>query len=521
MKCAASIVILLCAAAAALAEGNAFVPSGSLILSEDNENYFRNARDEFLNREALESYIAALKGGKITHFFMGVNGQRTSYRTKVSEAVWDPLKRDKVFPEIAWTRSCRILFEKGIDPYAVWIKKCREIGISPWIEMRINDQHFALSPKHRFRARTLDFWRDHPELRRKPESQARNWHDCAFDFSHKEVRDYKLALVREFFENWDMDGVSIDFMRTPLNLTPGKEREQAHFLTEFMQSVRKMADEFSKKRRHKIGVAVRVPLKISYGEAAGINAVEWGKRGIVDVIIISPLYQTHFDTRADLWKAALGEEGKRVAVVAAGDHGFSPYECAGMRDTPRARRGAMTIPYCMGWADNCYASGADGLYLYNMMYTPLSWFELPKVGLAKEIARKSPRQYPITYIDEDLCEDFPGKKIPDTDTQLPQPATDATLKIKVGTPPKSGTIEVLVGFDTAKDMESVKFEATLNGESATDTRICFTPYPYGKAAFARFFEFPASAVKSGYNALKIKSPAPAGAQIIWAEIQAR
>ncbi len=264
-----------------------------------------------------------------------------------------------------------------------------------------------------------------------------------------------------------------------------------------------------------------MPLKISYGEAAGINAVEWGKRGIVDVIIISPLYQTHFDTRADLWKAALGEEGKRVAVVAAGDHGFSPYECAGMRDTPRARRGAMTIPYCMGWADNCYASGADGLYLYNMMYTPLSWFELPKVGLAKEAARKSPRQYPITYIDEDLCEDFPGKKIPDTDTQLPQPATDATLKIKVGTPPRAGTIEVLVGFDTAKDMESVKFEAALNGESATDTRICFTPYPYGKAAFARFFEFPATAVKSGYNALKVTSPAPAGAQIIWAEIQAR
>ena len=76
---------------------NHFFKKGTLVISEDNEFYFRFNPEELMTQKALEDYVDNLRYGKVSHFFMGVNGQRTNYRTKVSEAVWDKLKNDKIF----------------------------------------------------------------------------------------------------------------------------------------------------------------------------------------------------------------------------------------------------------------------------------------------------------------------------------------------------------------------------------------------------------------------------------------
>ena len=500
---------------------NEFIKEGSLIYEEDNEFYFRFFTAELMTRKALEDYVGNFVGGKVTHFFMNPNGQRTSYRTKVSEALWDPLKYDKKFPETNWTRSCRILYERGLDPYEIWTNKCRQIGISPWISLRVNDQHFAgQNLTHPYRARTLDFWRDHPEFRRtRDESDISNFNNYAFDFSHKEVRDYKLALVREFLDNWDVDGINIDWMRTSLNLAPGREEQDAHYLTDFMREVKKLADEFAAKRGHKIGVAVRVPIKPDKSREIGLCADEWAKLGLIDVLIVSQSYPTHFDLRIKEWKEALGDAEKRVAIVAASDHGFSPYPCGELRDPPRARRGDMTVEYSNAWAETAWYKGADALYFYNLMYSPNSWYALIKEGLSKSKTRSSPRRHPVTYIDDDIMTGFIGKEFPDCDIQLPQqtsPDMPCEFKIQLGRAPLKGDISVVVGFEKAKDMENSSFSGLLNGTESKRVKTVFRPRIYGKSEFALCFEFPISAAKDGINVFSIKGTP---AKIVWVEMQ--
>jgi hypothetical protein len=500
---------------------NHFFKKGTLVISEDNEFYFRFNPEELMTQKALEDYVDNLRYGKVSHFFMGVNGQRTNYRTKVSEAVWDKLKNDKIFPEIQWTKCARLLYERGLDPYAIWTKKCREIGVSPWIEMRINDTHFLTrANEYKDRARILDFWRDHPEYRRTKKNPLKTWKDGAFDFSHKQVRDYKLALVREFLENWDCDGISIDWLRAPFCLTEGKEKELSHCLTEFMSEVRKLTDEFSKKRGRKIGVAVRVPFTIELSRGLGINVDDWAKMGLVDAIIISQSYQTYFDINFDSWKKALGEKVEsRVALLGACDHGFNPYPCFKMKDSPRARRVKMEMPYCRAWADNTLSNGADGLYAYNMMYTRHVWFELAKEGLEKSEIIKKHRRYPVSYMDNDiLFENF--KDITENmEVQLPV-EVDAEkfseIKIKVATPSQKGKAVVVVGFEKGKGMENSKFSATLNDVEYEKVRTEFMPFQYGKSEYALRFEFSANVLKRGVNSFKIKGTS---AKIVYAEIQ--
>ena len=504
-------------------EDSHFIKKGSLIYAEDNEAYFLYDVN-LMTKKALEDYIDAIAHGHVTHFFMGVNGQRTNYRTKVSEAMWDPLKNDKVFPDVAWTKATRTLYEKGIDPYATWIAKCRQVGISPWVEMRVNDQHFANTANtHKTRARILDFWRDHPEYRRT-NRQGRKWSDYAFDYSQKAVRDYKLALVREFLEFWDVDGVSIDWMRTTLNLPEGKEVENAHFITEFMVEVKKMADEWSKKRGHKIGVAVRVPICPKISRSVGLNADEWAKMGLIDVLVTSQSYQTHFDMRIEEWREAIGDAQKHVSIVAATDHGFNPYPCGELWDAPRGRRTSMSMPYSLAWADNCYADGADGLYIYNMMYSRDVWYKIAEEGLSKNKIRRSTRCYPISYIDNDILFGDVGKDFPDTDTQLPRITgkDPVELKIKVGTPPRKADVSVILGFEKADNLADAKFTATLNGvESTSYTHIFLREWAdwYGKAGAALAFKFPAEAVKKGYNTFKISTDAKT--KIIYTELKVK
>lgn len=111
------------AAAAGEAESSAKYRN-MLIVYEDNDRFFVGAKETTV--EALRANVSRLAGGKITHLFMCPNGQRTSYNSKVHEPIWTPVFGKE--PQESWAQNCKAFFEKGIDPYALWIDECRKIG---------------------------------------------------------------------------------------------------------------------------------------------------------------------------------------------------------------------------------------------------------------------------------------------------------------------------------------------------------------------------------------------------------
>lgn len=482
-----------------------------LIINEDNDHYFKQTAD-LMTLEALQAYIDQMRGTYVTHFFMCPQGQRTSYRSAVHEAVWEgmadgsPVDLGPGEAGIRWTSNCRKLHEMGIDPYAVWTARCREAGISPWISMRMNDVHFVLRKNY---FRNFNYWREHPELWRVPHSRSNTWTDYAFNYAKQEVRDFHMACAKELLDRYDMDGFEMDWMRFCLHLTPGKETEEAHCLTEFVREVRNHADRKAKERGHRILISVRVPATPQASDALGMRAAEWAKEGLIDQIVASCFFSTgDFNIVAEDWKKAVGDPD--FPVFTAVDDGVS---CGS--GTVRTR---MTPEMYAGWANAMLGNGTDGLYLFNLVYRPDVFQQIIARGFEPEKILNVHRRHVVTY--RDFMATY-GKKELDEERQLPRFLHEPhDVRIQFGKRPETdGKLWVSAGFFAGEGLKEAEFQVRLNGAEALSAEELSDPKAFGGMARAVRFQVPLSAAKDGLNTVSIAMRSGKVQRVGWLEME--
>ncbi|MDO4582482.1 MAG: hypothetical protein Q4D62_00120 [Planctomycetia bacterium] len=351
------------------------------VVNEDDSHFYGSRKPEEMNREGLLAWVDQYAGTKVTHLFLCPNCKNADFDSQTREAVWKHLDRN---PNSLWPANAKRLHDAGLDAYEVWIARCREKGISPWITMRMNDVHAVNDVEHWIHS---SFWRNHPEY----------WlPNRGLNYARKEVYEHNISFVRELFERYDMDGIELDWMRFCRLLTPGKEQEEAFLLTQFVAETRKLADAWGKKRGHEISVSVRVPTHPDTADALGIRAVEWARKGLVDWIVPAPEWSTtDFDIPVGLWKERLA--GTEVKLVPCIEHS--------MKAHPQRPRTANDLASLYGWAETMRFRGADGVYLFNWMdcwTLPVSvadYAHLLKTGLGAEFLATQGKRYPITYRD--------------------------------------------------------------------------------------------------------------------------
>ena len=111
--------------------------SRGLIINWDCTEWFVTRPPEEMTVAGLQALVDQYVGTQVSPIFFNPTSQRTAYASKVRESFWEG--NEKV--NNALVRNTRLLHERGIDPYQVWIARCREKGISPWLSMRMNDLH--------------------------------------------------------------------------------------------------------------------------------------------------------------------------------------------------------------------------------------------------------------------------------------------------------------------------------------------------------------------------------------------
>jgi hypothetical protein len=112
------------------------------------------------------------------------------------------------------------------------------------------------------------------------------WWQGLWNYAVKEVRDYRLSIIREVVEQYDFDGVHLDFLRATPHLPPGKQWENREHLTSFMHEVRSMLQSQAAKRGRPFLLAVRVPDSVEGCHADGLDIETWAREGLVDVLIL-------------------------------------------------------------------------------------------------------------------------------------------------------------------------------------------------------------------------------------------
>ena len=475
-----------------------------LILNEDNDHYFKLPAAR-MNVADLRAYIDQLANTKVTHFFMCPNGQRTSYRSAVHEAIWDEV--DGKSSTNIWSVNAKRLHDKGIDPYTVWITRCREQGISPWITMRMNDVHFVTTPGY---FRNTTFWQKRSDLWRVPGAKGGAWTDFAFDYAKPEVREYHLALVRELLERYDMDGLELDWMRFGRHLTPGHEGEQAPILTEFTRQVRQLAEEAAVKRGHAIKLGARIPSHPDAAAGLGMDGVAWTKAGLVDLLVVSPFFSAaDFDIPVELWRERLGEHAATVPIIPAIDNGTAAY--------PGAPRVDLDLAMYCGWAAALRERGATSFYLFNLVYRPQDrppYRTILDRGLEEVVVLGDRRRHPLGYRDT-VPPGFPNG------AQLPKMTDQATsFSVPIGRRPNAGRVFVVVGLGEKPGVAAAALGVELNGKQAAAGSEVANPHTYGRNVVRVLrFELPPTATRDGVNTVALARTTGEPQRIVWVEIE--
>jgi hypothetical protein len=528
-----------------------------LLFNEDSTHFYGGRPAEEMTIEGLHKFIDQYADTQISQMFFCVTAMRTSYDSDVWDNRWEnydvnelkalkPRSQFRPEDELAavkqWDReeavinyqkslsrkvgirNAWLLNERGIDPYKVWTERCREIGISPAVSMRMNDVHGTTNIQGRGHS---EFWRQHPEYWRvvpANESPIVNHWERAFDYEHKEVRDYSMSLIRELLERYDIDAIELDWMRDAYVFQPGREKIGLDILTGFMREVRQLTKDWSAKRGHPIQLTVRVPATPQIAKGFGLDTIRWAKEDLIDMLVVSPYVITSdFDIPIELWRQLLAPEASDIKIAVCMEGRLQASYWGTIYNFSSGAQNVYEV--ACGFAAAMLDRGADHIYLFNYFahYLPENsnyysanreYYKnyISTVGKMDTVIDK-PRRHPVTF----RVLVAPGEAVthllPTTVRQEPR-----QFRIYSGPKPTTGKTIIRVGLDKAEDPAETKLVAKLNSVLCKPIEDNKSPKKFFSARVAQF-EVPLDAMQRGYNLVEVAAQKNDDTQnIVWVEI---
>lgn len=455
--------------------------------------------------ELIDQYVDVMADAGVTTFLVNTQGRRTNYRSRVWEAVWDgydpagpddqpflkPVPRDGLASFRNGVGNMLEVFRQGIDYPARVIQRCRQRGMAPWITLRMNDCHCNDNMEHPFHG---SFWKNNPQFYRK---NTTGYFARCLDYAHKEVRDYFMAIINETLEMYDIDGLELDFMREPYCFSAGQEQAGAAILTGWLRDVRKRVDAAAAGRGHPIKLGVRVPSRPEVASGMGMDAIDWARQGLIDLLVPTPRWSTiEFDMPMQDWRKMLGAS---KTILAAGlEIGYRPY----MDPHTWEIEPDVSPELAAGAAIAALSQGADAVYLFNYFQPgwglPVYLKTLNAMG-AIESLKKTARTIAVTH--RDIV--APGENY-----RPPLPATgrNISFQMKLGPiPSRKWNCELLVGLKSSGDDSAPAPSASVNGkpcELLDDARMKKGPLTVRVATFKAPM---AALLKAGANEITFAS----------------
>ena len=189
----------------------------------------------------------------------------------------------------------------GGDPVRDTFEAVKEAGMDFFISYRMNDwQYFELEGD----SLLLDtFWLEHPHYRVGEFSESYpfldEWSEPRVakleNYLQPEVRKHYCDLFNELADLYDIDGIELDFMRSPLYFPPSQLQEGTQAMTEFVRSVRGILDRHGAQRGKHLSLCVSVPSTLELCSVVGLDMALWDKERLIDQVRVSPGYVASFD----------------------------------------------------------------------------------------------------------------------------------------------------------------------------------------------------------------------------------
>lgn len=494
-----------------------------IVFNEDFENFFSNRPVGDMNEAGLRRQIADyVAAGGIAQFNFCGNGMRTIYESGAFEAIFDGLEEqpdgtflsrrgeritNKLLPVLSQVLNCRELCRNVPDHLQKRIAIAREYGCLGFLSMRMNDLHIVSDPDCQWNS---DFWLEHPEFRRAPYQST--WPGQGLDYAEKQVYAHFMALAAEYLERFDLDGLELDWMRTPPFFRPGADVHNRHILTRFMREVKALARQAETRLGHKVALAVRVPNRPDDARRLGMDVKLWVDEGLIDQLTVCSYWGvTDFDPPLELWRWIVGDRCRLFAGL--------ELIC---RSSGRGETSFFHTPeIARGFAASFLHRGADAIYLFNHMDGHCGIRDKAgqrklygELGGAQEELEKLSRRHVVTYADPLARAEGVAQ-----DNILPMQLNRSTpaLRINIGGGLHGHRATVLLG-SLAEDADWEKLPVRLNGIVLRQSPELHLPeLPPSLNSFARY-EIDAELLYEGDNLLEFRMPEGSAIELEWCEI---
>ena len=306
------------------------------------------------------------------------------------------------------------LHRNGTDVLHIVADQAHHRGVEFIASVRMNDTHHRLPDATSPGVPQLLL--DHPEYAIKRQDGIG---ETALDYSHAEVRQVVLAILQELAEEYDIDGLELDFTRWGKLFARNESLQKIDLMTEFVGDVRRVLDQAAKNRsRDRLTLGVAVPQSLFLSNLCGLDPKRWVENDWLDYIIQCDFncsdLQIPVAEFAEFCKPARCTHLVRMGAMNGGQWRDKPYFNDRKLHTKKdIGYGGMrlTCDEARGVAASILGFGADGVGLWNMC---CNMGERHKAGpICETMTREQYQQYMLKWAAEvvDPEKVFGGRRV--------------------------------------------------------------------------------------------------------------
>lgn len=440
-------------------------------------------------QQLLEKGVDRFVGTQVDALFWSIGESDVYYfRTRTAEMLGENVKQFQRAATLRLMRGLESVLKEREDYFQAMADRCRQIGIQFFVSVRMNDAHD--SPKGWNNPDLYSqFKRAHPELLLG--DAVHPSFATGFDFFYEKVRQNKFKVIEEIVQDYDLDGIELDFLRHPAFFKPDEAYRNRHLITQLVRRVRALVDRVSKSRNKPFRLAARVPFSFNIAFKLGLDVSTWLKEDLLDVVTAGTPRGHESDLSMQEYVEAI--RGRDVTLL--GQIGL--YH-------PEKQTRATALNY--------WKQGVGGIYLFNW-YAPLwdqklwrkSLVEIGDPGLLKHRDKRY-------LIDEQVSglwqRSHPRAQLP-VKIQQQSVGGPARIRFFVGDDVRAATVEgklvkakLVMRLEQVMDDDDLQFR--LNGMvlSREMEDVQMEPTLFGSRNWLHL-SFKADILKTGFNQLEL------------------
>jgi len=276
-----------------------------------------------------------------------------------------------------YDRARDYIYIQGKDPTLEVIEAVKANSADCFINYRMNDHHNTCTDKENAdNDRTgypthSAFW-----LENEDEYGIGFTSNRVLNYMAPHIRDHYYQILEELATKYIeyIDGIELDFDRYFEFFSFAEVSQGRAILTDFVARVREMLNRVGMEHGKYLQLSVRVPGQTAKCEHYGVDPLTWDARGYVDIIALSNHYYNTMDIDIESFKENNSSNPRAHAKINGEIHYVSYQEGSsnvadnGAVSSSTYRR-YLTKEGYYATATNFLARGADGVHLFNVLYS--------------------------------------------------------------------------------------------------------------------------------------------------------